>query len=102
MADRDKVMSLIGLANKAGKVTTGEFSVERAIRSGHACLVVTARDASENTKKRFADKCTYYQVPLLTYSVKADLGRITGHEERASLAVTDPGFAKAIIAAGTR
>ena len=50
---RDKVLSLIGLAMKAGQVVSGEFSVEKCIKSGKAKLVIIATDASENTKKKF-------------------------------------------------
>ena len=47
---RDRILNLIGLAMKAGKVVSGEFSVEKCIKSGKARLVIIATDASENTK----------------------------------------------------
>ena len=46
-----KVLSLIGLAMKAGKVVSGEFSTEKAVKTGTAFLVVVAESASGNTKK---------------------------------------------------
>ena len=45
-------LSLAGLAAKAGKVVSGEFATEKAVKTGKAFLVITARDASENTKKK--------------------------------------------------
>ena len=41
--------------------------------------------------------CTYYEVPLYFLSDKESLGRAMGKEFRASLAVQDENFAKAII-----
>ena len=81
---RDRILNLIGLAMKAGKVVSGEFSVEKCIKSGKARLVIIASDASENTKKKFEDKCKFYHVPILIYSTKEDLGMILGKGLRSS------------------
>lgn len=61
---RKQVLNLIGLATKAGKTVSGEFSTERAVKSGKACMVIVSEEASDNTKKKFANMCTYYQVPI--------------------------------------
>ena len=47
---RDKVLSLISLATKAGRCASGEFLTESETKSGRAGLVVVAEDASENGK----------------------------------------------------
>ena len=39
-------LSLAGLAAKAGKVVSGEFATEKAVKTGKAYLVITAQDAS--------------------------------------------------------
>lgn len=44
-------ISLVGLAAKAGKVVSGEFATEKAVKSQKASLVLIAEDASENTKR---------------------------------------------------
>lgn len=51
MDSKQQVLNLIGLATKAGKVKSGEFSTEQSIKKGRACLVIVAEEASENTKK---------------------------------------------------
>lgn len=93
---QNKVLSLVGLAMKAGKVASGEFGTEKAVKSGQADAVLVAADASENTKKKFANMCTYYKVPVYFYSDKEALGAAIGRQYRASMAVTDENFAKAI------
>ena len=95
----NKVLSLIGLATKAGKTVSGEFSTEKSVKTGKGFLALVADDASENTKKKFRNMCTYYEVPLYFLSDKESLGRAMGKEFRASLAVQDENFAKAIMKA---
>lgn len=96
MDSKQKVYNLIGLATKAGKVKSGEFSTEQSIKKGRACLVILAEEASENTKKRFQDMCRNYHVNICFFGSKAELGRFTGKEMRASLSVEDKGLAEAI------
>lgn len=92
----NKVLSLIGLATKAGKTASGEFLTEREVKSGKAALVIVAGDASENTKKKFRNMCDYYKVPIYFYEDKDTLGHAMGKQFRSSLAVLDEGFAKGI------
>ena len=95
--ERNKVLSLLGLAARARKVASGEFSAESAVKGGKAELVIVAEDASDNTKKLFHDKCSFYNVPVYEYGTKETLGHAIGKEFRASAAVLDKGLAKAII-----
>lgn len=93
----DNVLRMAGLAMKAGRVVSGEFMTESAVKSGGAYLVIIAQDVSENTRKKFRNMCEYYKVPLREYATKDELGHSLGKEFRASLAVTDEGFAQAIL-----
>ena len=81
---------------KAGKVVSGEFSTEKAVKTGKAFLVIVSEAASDNTKKMFRNMCSYYEVPMYVYGTKEDLGHSMGKEFRASLAVTEEVFAKSI------
>lgn len=56
---RDKVLSYLGLAAKAGRIQSGEFSTEKSVKSGKGTLVIVASDASDNTKKKFTNMCTF-------------------------------------------
>jgi len=97
LGNRQKILNLIGLATKAGKTASGEFSTEKAVKTGRAYLVVVSEEASGNTKKMFANMCTYYKVPICYFGKKDELGHAMGKEMRASLAVVDEGLAKAIV-----
>ena len=52
---RDKVLSLISLATKAGRCASGEFLTESETKSGRAGLVVVAEDRSE--ERRVGKEC---------------------------------------------
>ena len=41
--------------------------------------------------------CTYYEVPYYEFGGKEELGHALGKEMRASLAIQDEGFSKAIL-----
>ncbi|MFC6331124.1 L7Ae/L30e/S12e/Gadd45 family ribosomal protein [Paenibacillus septentrionalis] len=92
----DKALSALGMAMRAGKLATGDEIVLKAIRAGKAKLVVLAADASENTKKKFRDKCSSYQVSLKEAYDRESLGRAIGKAERVVIAVTDVQFAQLI------
>jgi len=88
---------MLGLAAKAGKIASGEFSTEKAVKSHQAFLVIISAEASENTKKMFRNMCSYYHVPMYLYAPKETLGHAIGKQYRASLAVLDEGFAANLI-----
>lgn len=94
---QNKVLSLLGLAMRGRNLVSGEFQTLEAIKKGSAMLVIIAEDASDNTKKLFTDKCTFYEVPVTQYGTKAELGRAIGKELRSSIGVCDVGLADAII-----
>lgn len=90
------ILSLLGIAMKAGKVQSGEFQCETAVKDGTALFVIIADDASDNTKKLFSDKCKYRNVPFEIFGTKDSLGHAIGRKERSSVAVTDEGLAKSL------
>lgn len=91
-----KACGMLGLAMRAGKVASGEFAAEKAVKEYRAFLVIVASEASQNTQKKIRNMCQYYKVPYLVFGTKEELGRIIGKEYRASLAVCDKNFAEVI------
>ena len=99
---KSKVISLLGMAMKAGKISSGEFKTLEAVKSGMSCLVIVARDASANTKKKFHDKCAFRNVACMEYADMETLGTCIGKEYRACLSVNDKGFSDAIVRAAMK
>lgn len=87
---------MLGIAAKSGSVVSGEFSTEKAVKTGHAYLVIVSEEASDNTNKMFANMTDFYEVPMYVFGTKEELGRCIGKEFRASLAITDENLAIAV------
>ena len=97
MTQKDRVLSMLGMAAKAGKIESGEFSTEKAVKGGRGRLVIVSEDASDNTKKMFTNMCKYYKVPFVVFGTKEELGHWIGKAYRASICILDEGFAKAVL-----
>ncbi|TYS46672.1 YlxQ family RNA-binding protein [Bacillus infantis] len=90
-------MSLLGLANRARKIISGEELSVKEIRGGKAKLVLLSADASANTAKKVTDKCKSYHVPYKIVGNRHLLGQAIGKEARVVVAVLDSGFAKKLL-----
>ena len=72
---QNKIFSLLGIAMRGRNLVSGEYQTLEAVKKGSAMLVIVAEDASDNTKKLFSDKCSFYKVPIFRYGTKENLGR---------------------------
>lgn len=95
MNSNQRLMNLLGLAQRAGKTETGTDFVLRAIQQQKARLVVIASDASANLSKKINDKGNFYKVRVVNPLSGSKLSTAVGHE-RSVIAIMDAGFAKAI------
>ena len=94
---QNKIYSLLGIAMRGHNLVSGELQTLEAVRKQTAMLVVVAKDASDNTKKLFANKCDYYEIPICMYGTRESLGKAIGKDFRSSLAVCEAGLAEGII-----
>jgi len=93
----DKVLNLISIAKKAGKVETGEFLTTKTLQEGRAYLVIIAKDTSEKSTKRLTGISENYECKSVIYGTKEELGRFTGKTEKSVIAITDEGLSNAIL-----
>ena len=94
----DNILSLLGLAHKAGKVEIGEEPVASTARAKKARVIFLAADAAPSTRRRaksFAETGSCILLPM--GAAKEEIGRILGRSCCAMCAVTDIGFACAIV-----
>ncbi|WP_244272610.1 L7Ae/L30e/S12e/Gadd45 family ribosomal protein [Natronincola peptidivorans] len=59
--------------------------------------MLVAGDASDNTRKTFLDKSTYYNVPIRVIATKEELGQCIGKSTRAVIAIKDKKFATTLL-----
>ncbi len=88
-----KILSILSLCQRAGKLASGELSCEKALKNSSAKLIVVASDASENTKTKFNNKSFYYNVSVFEFSTMEELGKCIGKDCRAVLGICDENFA---------
>ncbi len=93
----DSVLAMIGLARRAGKVSSGAEIAESMVKKGKAKLIIIAEDISENGKKAITDACKYYKVRYIEHADKIQLGRAVGSDIRTVISVNDKGFSRAIL-----
>ena len=94
----EHILSMIGLAKKAGQVAIGEEPVGSAARAKDARVILVAQDAAAGSVRRAMSfgqtgACLCLTVPF----DKDQLGRALGSTSCAMAAITDIGFAEAIV-----
>ncbi len=100
---QNKLKMTIGLAAKAGKAVYGTPLICESLRAKGAkkcVLVLEGSDTSENTHKRLADKCAFYEVELVRLPIgMAELSEAVGKKSSvAAVGIRDDGLAGAILA----
>lgn len=95
MNNDERILNLIGLAQRAGKLVTGEDLVLQSIRSNKAKLVFISSNASKNATKQFLNKCEYYSIPVVDQFSREQLSHALG-KDRTVCALTDDGFVKSL------
>jgi ribosomal protein L7Ae-like RNA K-turn-binding protein len=93
----NKLFSMLGLARRAGKLTAGTDACLNMIKKGKAQLVITASNASENTKSKFRRICENEGIKYYEIGEIEILSKSIGLENKAVICVTDNEFTKAIV-----
>ena len=93
----DNVLTMVGLALRAGRLAVGEEPVGTACRARDCRLLLLASDAADNTVRRAerfaqAGQCLTASLPCS----REELGAAVGRGSCAMAAVTDTGLAGAI------
>lgn len=95
--NEEKILSMIGLAKRANKVSTGEFICKKVLKQKKARLAILAENASDNTKKSIINSCKFYNVEVIECSNMENLGKFTGGGARAVVTINDENFANEIM-----
>ena len=96
MKDNDRLLSFLGIARKAGRLSLGFDSVCESVRKGESRMILIASDASEGTVRRLRsrlpeDFADVYQMPCDIDRIDAALGKGVR-----LISVNDKGFANKI------
>lgn len=93
----DKLLSMLGMARRAGKLQAGFDLVVETVKAGKADLVLAAADISEKTFKNLKYEAEKQQVKSVRiHAPMEELGKACGIKAGV-IVITDGGFAKAIV-----
>lgn len=97
---RDRVLGLIGLANKAGKVVSGGSMVLEGLRgAAKPGLVLLADDVSDAIGEKIAVLSQHNGIPSRSVLSKDDFGAMLGKAPRSAIAVKPGGFVSQLVRA---
>lgn len=95
--DINGVYSAIGMANRAGKLVTGTDACLRAVRAGAVKLIILSVEASDNTRKKIINACSFKNINCMEYGKGGMLGKMTGKDHRIVIGVKDKNLSKLIL-----
>ncbi len=92
----NKILGLIGLSAKAGKICFGSDSVENEIKSRKVKLVIVAKDCSERTKQKFQRISNEAKVSIIITENIETLSKAIGKSNKAIIGIKDINLASQI------
>lgn len=95
----NKVYSLIGFAQRAGKISSGTMAAKTSLLRHRARVLVVSEDISGKTRESLVATCRKQKIPCITLGNKEDLGTCVGKAYRVALTVNDEDMGEAIIKA---
>ena len=94
MQNRQKAINLLGLAERAGKLTTGTETVITETNKGKIKLILLASDVQANTAEKVDRVARKNNIPMINSFSASEMSKAIG-KKRKVLGLTDAGFAKA-------
>jgi len=95
--ENDKLLHLLGLCRRAGKLTIGQDSCLRTIKAGKAQLVIMSTQSSDNAKTKFTDICATKNVSIVFLGHDCKFGESIGKPSNTVVAVLDLNFKNALL-----
>lgn len=93
----DKVLGLLGISAKAGKLVSGTDIVLEKMKKNQIKLVIVADNASDKTKKEMRFKCNQNNVPIVIWGDIDTNSKAIGKNNKAIIGILDKGLADSIL-----
>jgi ribosomal protein L7Ae-like RNA K-turn-binding protein len=92
-----KVYNLLGIAQRAGKLSAGTMAVQNSLMRRRAVLLILSEDISDNSRDALLSSSNRHGIPTIAIGNKYDLGTALGKAYRVALTINDIGMAQAIM-----
>ncbi len=96
LVNNQKIVGMLGLATKAGKVVVGTEATLEAIGKHKVKMVLVATDASEKTKHNIAIEAHKQEIQVYSIATIEEMSKAIGKHNKAIIGITDIHFAQAI------
>ena len=99
MNDNPKLLSLLGMCRRAGRLSCGHDAAIGSVRSKSAKLCLLSSDSSQRLRKEIEREASFEgrNIPVkLMLSTMEEIGKATGLKS-AVVSVNDEGFAKTML-----
>ncbi len=97
MATKNKIVTMLGFAQKSGNLLAGNEIVLKSLDRNRLKLVLIGSDVSEKSVVKIKNRCLRLKVPFYSGLSVAQLSQAIGKHNRTVIGVLDDGFAKRII-----
>lgn len=95
--NKQGLLTMLGFAQKAGKLAAGEAAVENFLKKEKIVLLVMSEELSDNRKEYWIRQAEYANIPIFAVEIsKLDLGWAIGSSPRGIIGVLDQGMADAV------
>ncbi len=92
------ILTLLGFAQKAGKLAAGESAVENFLKKGRLSLLVISAELAQARRTFWQQQAELYQVPWVVLdATKTEMGLAAGLSPRGVMGIQDRNMAEAIM-----
>jgi ribosomal protein L7Ae-like RNA K-turn-binding protein len=92
-----KVYNLLGIAQRAGKLSAGTMAAQNSLMRHRAVLLILSEDISDNSREALLSSSNRHGIPTIAIGNKYDLGTALGKAYRVAVTINDIGMAQAIM-----
>jgi len=94
-----KVYNLIGLAQRAGKTSSGVSAANTSLIRKRACVLLMSEDIASNSRELLLKSCIKQNIPWIVLGSRYDIGNSIGKAYRVAVTINEAGIAEAILKA---
>jgi ribosomal protein L7Ae-like RNA K-turn-binding protein len=94
-----KIYNLIGIAQRAGKTSSGITAANTSLMRNRACVLLMSEDIASNSRELLLKNCIKHNIPWIILGSRYDIGNSIGKAYRVAVTINEAGIAEAILKA---
>lgn len=90
--DKEKLISTLGLAYRANKITIGYDQIVKELKKSNISCVFSDLSNDSDSSRQLKNKCSYYNIPLYDVLNSEELSKICSKHNVKTISLHDDGF----------